>query len=180
MPSAHGVDEVERGADAHQVAGPVGGQAGRRRGERRAERLGALADGEPADRESLERQRGQLCGRARAQLEVDPALHDPEERLVAARARVEARLRPSRRPVDRRLDLVAGGRQAAALVERHRDVGAERLLDADRLPRARGAPGSPSRWLLTVTPVVVDRDERAEREHLEAARIGEQRAAPTP
>ena len=126
------------------------------------------------------------CAERVAQIGEHAALDDAEEGLVGARARGETALRPAQRALERRFrasprlgigDVGAEPPERPALVERHRDVGAERLLDRD------GAFGCE-----LAACAVARRRERdaflgddgaiAERRHLVAAAVGEPRAAP--
>ena len=65
------------------------------------------------------------------------------------------------------------------LVERHRDVRPERLLDGDRVLR-REAVDRPVEVALERHAVVVDHAQVAERDDLEPAGVREDRAAPSP
>jgi len=64
------------------------------------------------------------------------------------------------------------------MIERHRDVGAERPLDLRGALRREGAAAA-VHVALKLDAVVVNPAESLEREHLEATRIGEQRTIPT-
>jgi hypothetical protein len=72
--------EILRRPDSHEVAGAVGGQQRRREVERIHHLVLRLADGEAADRDAVEGQRGDLLHAALAQVGVDAALDDAEER----------------------------------------------------------------------------------------------------
>ena len=116
--------------------------------------------------------------RAAAKLRVDAALGDPEDELAVCPRRRELALRPRGRPLDRLGELGPrrAGRQAD--VERHGDVGAEPPLhvgrqlgrEAREIPVVHGTEGD--------ALVVGLRDRVPQREHLEPARVGEDRPVP--
>ena len=64
-----------------------------------------------------------------------------------------------------------------ALVERHRDVRAERCLDVHRRLGSKEARGAVE-VILKVHPLLGDLPEFREREHLEAAAVGQDRSLP--
>ena len=108
-----------------------------------------------------------------------PPLDDPEQGLIVARVGRLAALGPADRPADGVGDPLLGGGQSGAVVEAHRHVGAERLLNRD------GAFGG------ELQEAAVDvraechaffRDPRPGRqaEDLEPARIGQDRAPTSP
>ena len=112
-----------------------------------------------------------------AQLGIDAALHDAEDRLVGPSARRERSLRPSMRALHRVRHL--GRRQSGIdeLVERHRHVRAEQRLDLHRPlrrePLHRSVEVRGERHA-----VVVHAPQVGEAEHLEAAGVGEDRPVP--
>jgi hypothetical protein len=117
------------------------------------------------------------CAQLARRVAIGAALHDPEQRLAAAaRVLLRAALEPAsvRRTPVRASALV--GRIRRALVERHDDVGAERLLDLDR---ALGVSSSGRAVDLAreAHAAVGDLGLR-QREHLEAAAVGEDRSVP--
>ena len=65
-----------------------------------------------------------------AEVRLEAALDDPEQRLVGPRVGRERALRPAMGPLRRLGDDRARRRRRHRLVERDRDVRAERLLDA--------------------------------------------------
>ena len=148
-----GVEEVERRAEAHQVARPrVAVEERDRRVERRVALVRRLVAGEAADVDAVERQAGDEPRRLRAQLGVEAALDDPEQRLVGARVRGERALRPAMGPVasrPRRPRAASSGTPAGRRRPRRpapsacwtaiECSGVNRWID-------------PSRWLLNVTP----------------------------
>ncbi len=88
-----------------------------------------------------------------------------------------AALGPAHRQQHRGLGLLAGRRERRALVEAHRDVGAEHLLDLDRALGAQRVHravdvGSEHH------PGLVHGPEAGQRHHLVAAAVGQDRAIP--
>jgi hypothetical protein len=80
-----------------------------------------------------------------------------------------------RRLVERRWPVV--DRVRRALVKDHRDIGVEHALDAHRLFRCQEQPVAVDRGG-KAHALFADPAQRAQREHLEAARVGEDRTAP--
>jgi hypothetical protein len=174
---ADGVEEVGRGPDAHEVAGAVPRQELRRM----SHHVGALGPGVPhgeaADREAVEAVIDEEARRLGAEVGVEAALHDREERLLRVRPRGEAPERPPVGPVHRLADGRGLGRRGRAHVEDHHHVGADGRLHLDRALGGEdvGSPvhvASEARALLGDDPVV------GEGEDLEPARVGEDRAVP--
>ena len=110
-------------------------------------------------------------------LRVQAALDDPEQRLVRPRVGRQRALRPAVRPGRRVGDDRTRRRRHDRLVERDRDVGAERLLDRDRVLR-REAMGRAVDVAAERHAVLVDDPQVAERHDLEPARVGEDRPVP--
>jgi hypothetical protein len=82
--AVHGLEQIERRADAHQVTRLVGGQQRRGQlGHVLALRTG-LADGEAADRVAVEAKVDDLLRAGATKILVARALHDPEHRLRRA------------------------------------------------------------------------------------------------
>ena len=131
IPHAHEAKQIRRGTRAHQIARAIARQQPDR--ERRDARrlVGRLADGQSARGVAVELERHELAGAHAALLGVERALDDAEERHVVPRPRGPAARRPCRRPSHRARDLHRGRAGGDALVERHRDVDAERLLRRD-------------------------------------------------
>ena len=150
--------------------------------------LDVVDDELPAEAEADPRVRaGNRARRLAPQLGVDPTLHDREERLLGRwRPRVLAReprvLREApRQPAERALHRLAGERQGALpgrdVVELHDHVGAEVALDLHH-QLGREADAASVDVALELDPVLVDAAHVLEREHLEAAGVGEDRAVP--
>src|SRR5690606_13107985 len=121
-------------------------------------------------------------GRTRAQVAVDAALDDAEQGGVVALVGLVRALRPAQRQLHRALhhayvDRPAVDAHRRALVEDHHDVAAQHLLDVHRLLgaeehlRAVGGRGEGHAGLGDLAAV-------GQREHLEAARVGEDRPVP--
>src|SRR5438874_7472959 len=90
-------------------------------------------------------------------------------------------LRAPFQPPQRALEGVPGGRLVRSpghdMVERHRDVRAERPLDLGRALR-RQVPAAPVDVALELDAVLVHAARALEREHLKATRVGEERTVP--
>src|SRR6185369_9519201 len=113
-----------------------------------------------------------------AELAVGPALVDREAELARRALRMALASRPLRRPAHGLLELAAREARRRHLVEAHRDVAAEVALDRRRALRRDAARGAVVH-VAERDAVVVDREQRvAEREDLEAARVGEDRPVP--
>ena len=145
-PRAIALDEAERVAHAHEVAGLVGGQRAGDGLERRQHLVARLAHREPADAVAVEADLDRARRALGPQRQVDAALHDAELGLAALR-RVAPASRPARKAGRARRAHAAvrstavrttslGGGQGRAHVEHHLDVGAELALDLDRRLRA--------------------------------------------
>ena len=116
-----------------------------------------------------------LCA---AQAGVDAALHDPEQRLVAASAGGEAALGPAVRPLHGGAAPRLAGRVASTSWSK---AMAMSLPSASWISIARSGVsrcGDPSRWLAKVTPSSSTLPEVREAEDLEAAGIGQDRPVP--
>ena len=183
MPRAHRLRRGLRRADAHQVARSIGRHAAassasstRSRAPRR------LADREAADRVAVEAD-ARSAPRATRGAELQVACRPARCRTARSRLprRVElgaAALRPAQRQLHRVARLRLGGRVRRALVEHHHDVGVERALDlASSSPGVRNT-ASPSTGERNCTPSSVILRSSREAEHLEAARVGEDRPLP--
>ena len=142
----------------------------------RALRLG-LAHRQPADGVAVESQVNQPHQGLVAQILVHAALHDAEEEIGAVERSFRA-LRPAHRQPHRAGRLVRVGRVRRAFVERHRDVGVERALDAHRFFRRQEEAIAVDRRG-KVHALLGEAAQRTEAEHLEAARIGQQRRIPS-
>src|SRR5262249_48641536 len=77
-------DDVERPADAHQVARPIGRQRRSEPLEKGEHFIGRFADGEAADGVSREIERAERIEALPPKIEVEPALHNSKERLIGA------------------------------------------------------------------------------------------------
>ena len=169
-------DQVFGRAHAHQVA---------RRSRRHARHemrhdaralLGRLADRKPADRVAIEADTHKLGERFVAQALIHAPLHDAEERIRAWPGAPRA-LGPAHRQAHGARCLGFARRIRRALVEHHGDVGVQHLLNAHRLLRREKQPIAVDRRG-ELHALLGDLAQRAEAEHLEAPRVGEDRSAP--
>ena len=164
-------------AEPHHVARAVLRQVRHARLDRAVHLLLRLADRDAAHGVAVEADLHQLLGAAAADVVVDPALHDAEDLLAVGARLPAAALRPADRARHRRLGARAVARIRQALVEDHRDVGAERALHRHRLLR-------PEEELVAVevgveaAALLGELAHPREREDLEAAGVGEDRAVP--
>ena len=176
-PAVHGLEEVGRRADAHQVARQQAGQLGGHGAGELVALGGRLADRETADGHAVERQAAEEVRALPAEVMVTRALHDAEQRLRRVAPGLQGPLRPAvrERHGRGRLGVRRGGRDA--LVERHHDVAADRLLHREaRLGREQ---------VLLAVDVAAEARARLvhgavsrHREDLESARVGQHRPVP--
>ena len=123
--------QIDRPADAHQVPRLIARQQRRRHVERRVHFRRRLADAQAADRVADEIQRHEPLGRFGPQLRIEAALHDGEQRLIGARRRRLAALGPAHAaPHGVGHDFAIVG-QRDDVIEHHRHVAAELLLNGD-------------------------------------------------
>ena len=181
-PARHRFDQVLRPADAHQVARPIFGQL-RRGVVEHGVALGlGLAHREAADGIAVEADLAQAFGRTAAQVVVHAALDDAEQRRVVALVGDLRTRRPAQRQLHRPLDHALVDRLSVhghrrAFVKDHHDVAAQHFLDMHRFlgPEeylaAVGGRGEGHAFFGDLAPV-------RQREHLEAAGIGEDRLVP--
>src|SRR5262249_45354440 len=127
-----GGEDVLGEADAHQVAGVVLGQVGRGGGDDLLQEVEAFADAHAADGVAVEVEARDLLRAALAEVGEGRALDDAEEELLLPLVGGEAALLPAKRPLDRFGGAWLAAGVFEALVEDHRDVAAELLLDLDR------------------------------------------------
>ncbi len=139
-PAAYRGDDVLRAAHAHEVAWPLARQQGIEHVEHRIALGLGLADREAADRVAVETDADEAVQRTLAQFRIHAALHDAEQRVRIAEfvERAARALRPAQRQLHRRARLFRRRRHVVdeigrALVEDHRDVRVEHVLDAHRL-----------------------------------------------
>jgi hypothetical protein len=116
-------------------------------------------------------------GASLAQLEVDPTLDDAEHELPRRRLAGPAAPGPDRRAPHGVRDPLPLDPRRRALVERHRDVRPEQALD---LHRELGREAVPRAVVdrTELDAVVLDRRRVAQREHLVAAGVRQDRAVP--
>ena len=117
-----------------------GGQAAERHVDHLAHLLLVLAE-RPADRDPVDPRRGDGLGRLAAQVLVDAALDDPEDRLprrAVLGVPGEAAVEPAMRALGRGGGVVAVGPERRALVEGERDVRSQSRPAPPSSARARG------------------------------------------
>jgi hypothetical protein len=182
--------EVVRRPGPHQVARAIRRQPIRHPLDDVVHDVRRLADRQAADGIGIEADLERALDAAVAQIRKRAALHDaeldlawrrPRHRRIGARLKgeepVAAAPRPAQRALHGRLGLRVGRRPGDALVEDHRDVGADARLDVDdRFRRERERPAVEVR--LEDDAVLRDAAARGEREHLVAARVGEDGPVP--
>ncbi len=175
----HAVYQILGRADAHQIARLVLRQAWRRVRQDACHFVLRLADRQPADGESVEADVGQGGERFIAQILVHPPLHDAEQRVGVGEpvVLVARALRPAQGHAHRLGRFVVGRRVGRAFVEDHHNVGIERVLDAHRLFRRQEQLVAVDRRR-ELDAFLGDLAQRAEREDLEAAGVGEDRFVP--
>ena len=140
--AVHGLEQVERRAHAHEVAGPV---PGHQLGGLLAHVLplvAPLAHRQAADGQAVEGHGRQALDALAAQVREERALHDAEQRLGRVAPRVEAARRPAVREVQGGARRGAVGDRAHALVEHHHDVAADGHLRLDATARGSAGPSS--------------------------------------
>ena len=172
-----GFEDVEGGADAHEVAGAVGGEEGGGEGAGVFAFGFGFADGEAADGEAVEGEGGEAGGAFVAEVVVEGALNDGEEGLGGVAAGGEAAFGPALGDGEGGAGGAAVGGGGDALVEDHHDVAADAALGED------GALGAEEDGL-AVDVALEDGAGFAhgagvgEGEDLEAAGVGEDGAVP--
>ncbi len=173
----HRLEQVTRGADAHQISRPIPrkqlGHGGRTFFTLRA----AFADGKTADGVSVEGHVSDGVGALDAQIRVAGALHYAEQRLWGVAACNQAATGPPMSQFHRAARNVALNGRWHALIERHHDVGADNFLRLDAAFRAQVKHG-----VIDVTAkfgVVLTHGAAAgQREYLKAAGIRQYRSRP--
>ena len=140
--SVYGFEDVHRCADAHQITGTVGGSERLYRLDDLVHRLGRLAHGKTAYGVAVELQLGYLFHMVDPQIGKGGSLIDTEEHLIGIYRILQsvqpvhlrlAAVQPVGGAAYRRLGVFVCSRVFDALVERHRDSGAEIRLDLHTL-----------------------------------------------
>src|SRR4249919_1049058 len=173
----HRLDQVLRPPDAHQVTGAIDRQLWTGMFEHRVSFGLGFTDGQATDRVAVEPDRLEALERLRAQRMMHATLDDAEQRRVVAFVRAPAAFGPAQAELHRCACDVFRRRIRRALVEDHDDVRLQHALDAhaflgsEEHGRSIGRRGEGDAGL-------GDLPSMCQREHLEAARIGEDRAAP--
>src|SRR5262249_26110258 len=83
----------------------------------------------PTDRITLEPQPDKVPRRGYAEIDIEAALHDPEKGLIRATPTGLATLRPKSGPTHSIAYNLSLSRQGHAVIERHHDIGPQRLLN---------------------------------------------------
>ena len=181
-PAHHGLDDVVRLADAHQIARLFNGQHAGREIEAAEHRFLPFADSQPTDRIAIEADLDQRLGRGFAHALVERALLDAEQRsascMVFAAIELVARSPgPAHRARHRfALRLVARGCRDE-LVERHRNIRPEQALDFDR-PFGREHVRRAVEVTFEANAFLAGRGERGKAHHLIAAAVRQDRPVP--
>ena len=175
-------EELGRRADAHDVAGLVLGEERGDEADLMEHVLLGFADAHAADGMAGEIQAAELFGAADAEVVVDRALVDAEEMTsrgeeAAVLGQLEHLLGPADGAVHGDFAGGAVARVGRALVEHHRDVGAERVLDVEAVLHVEEQLVAVEVGT-EVDAFVGDRAELREREDLEAAAVREDRLVP--
>ena len=173
----HRLQNVDRGAHAHQVTRQVFGQlGGDDPGELVALGIG-FTDREPADGEAVEGQVAQVLGAAQAEIAVAGALDDTEKSLGRFAAGAQGAFGPAVGQIHGRQGGGVLGGRGDALVEHHHDVAADRALHADagfgrEMVKRAVYVAAKLRALLGHDPVL------GQRKNLKPAGVGQHRAIP--
>ena len=173
----HGLEQISRRADAHQIARTILRQQFGDDGGAVLALACPLAHGQAADRETIERHlRDRPCA-LRAQIRIACPLHDAEQGLRRIAARIQAALGPAVRQMHGLLGDTALNGRRHALIENHHDVAADGSL------RGNAALGAQAhRRLIDITlelgAFLGDGAASGQREDLESAGIGQHRARP--
>lgn len=168
------IHQVLRRADAHQVARLVGRQLRRRMGKNARHVFLGLADREAADGHAVETDVAQAGHRFVAEIFMHAALDDAEQgvavfQLVVFVTRAPG---PAHAHPHRLGGFFVAGRVGRAFVEDHDDVGIQHLLDLHRDFRRQEELGAIVRRR-ELDAFLGDLAHGAQRENLEAARVGE-------
>src|SRR5215217_5888383 len=163
---------------AHEVPRLLWRQHGSREGEGFKHLLARLPDRESPDGVAVEPDLDRSPEALLPQIGIQPALHDPEERLHPPPMRLLAPPRPPRRPPERVLVILTIRVCWRALVEDHRYVRSQILLYPRRQLRSKDV----RRAVVDggeLDPLLRDASRLGQREDLVAARVGEDRTFPT-
>jgi len=178
-PEAHRFEQIDRGADAHQVARATFGEQSRGVPGDRVAHLARLADREAADGEAVERMGSERLRALGAERLERASLDDGEQGLAGLPQLMGGQRaeRPAVGLLHREAGGPFGGGGVDADVEHHHDLAADRLLHRDRRLRREEMTVmivrvGEDRALLGDLPVV------GQREDLIAAGVGEHAAVP--
>src|SRR5574343_272230 len=167
-------DQVFRRADAHQVARLVGRHAGRDVVEDARHVLLRFADRQAANGHAVETDVVEASQRFVAQVFIHAALDDAEQRVAVFQlvVFVARALRPAHAQAHRFGRFLARRRVGRAFVEDHDDVRVQDFLDLHRDFRRQEKLGAVVRRAELDT-FLGDLAQGAQREYLEAARVGQ-------
>ena len=170
-PAEHALQKTVRTADAHEVARLVFGHVGTDRFEHVIHDGLRLADGQTADAVADEvHRRERLCA-FDAQIGINAALHDAEQRLIGTRVRLLTALRPAVRAVHRPDGVRVILMRIGAFVEAHGNIRAERFFDLhDLFGREEMLAAVDVR--AEHNAVLADVVDSGKAEHLEPAAVG--------
>ena len=162
----------------HQVPRPLGRHVRNEPFEHCEALLLGLSHRQPADREPGPRQAQQCLQRGEPQRQVHTALDDTEQaprgRLpIGAVVMSVAAHRPAHRALHRGARFGLGGGIGRAVIERHRDVRAQRELHVHRVFRIELHLAAVDRRA-KAHALLADPPQAAQAEHLESAGVGEQ------
>src|SRR5215210_3656617 len=177
-PEPDDLEYPDRVPYAHEVPRPVCGEHGRGHGERPQHLFPRLPDREAADGVAGEPYLHRAVQALLAQIRIEAALHDAEQRLIGPPVRRFAPPRPPRRPPQRLLVVLAARVGGRALVQDHRDIRPKALLNLRDQLRCEGVP----RAVVDggeLDALLRDPARFRQGEDLVAARVGKHRPVPT-
>ena len=173
----HAFQQAIRATHAHEIARLVLRHIGHHGLQHLVHHAFRLADAEAADAEAGEIHAGDRLRALDAKVAKHAALHDAKQRLILARVRVLAALRPAVRALHRVDRVFPVGRIRRALVKAHRDIRAEALLhvhDRFRRKEVLAAVDMGAEHHAVFLNIV----DLRKRKHLKSAAVGQNRAIP--
>ena len=173
----HALDQAVRRTHAHQIARLMLRHEGHHLVQHLVHDLLGLAHGESADAEAGQIQLRHLLGALDAQIGVERALHDAEQRLILPRLGLHAALQPAQRAVHRVPGAIVVAGIGRTFVKLHGDVRAQRLLNLHGDLRRDEALAAVQVGA-ELHALVVQLAQIRQRKHLESAAVGEDRAIP--
>ncbi len=181
-PPLDGEQQILGAPETHQVTRSIGGEHLVRLGEKIVAQLELLSEAEAAVGVAVEADFHGGAGTAPPKLWRISALNDAEQGLVRSRVVPSAALRPAEGALHGRLGAQSAARTFLAiwrltLVERHRHVRTQRLLDLHRPLRSEVA-ATPVERRREGEALLVDLHPVGEGGHLEATAVGDPGPAP--